>query len=423
LFEVADGGTVFLDEIGEVSQATQVKLLRVLDTCTFRRVGSTTEIKVNVRVLAATNRDLEALVRQGLFREDLFYRLSTIALHLPALRERQSDVDLLANHFAAQLNARFGFDKRLSPAALEWLRAHDWPGNVRELRHVLEAAMIVSPEAEIQPAHLPPSVRRSAAPVVGASPASLPTLEELERSHIELVLRATNGHRGQAAAILDISERNRARSCANTKWCRRTAMLASEAARKADAPWPGRLWSPLPEIRAHGAMSVTLGMRPVAARIAGQQRHAGHGRVGADEEIRQRGVLGTTAAPVALETFRGQESGFPGEHGSDEITARQGGFDVLDPVVPYRYLGVDDRIDDDVAAIGGLFDHRGGPVESTRRLRWRKSNRTFVSTSVAPIYLPRVSASVRRSSCPASAAARRMASTSRAPAPPPLSSE
>ncbi len=213
LFEVADGGTVFLDEIGEVSLATQVKLLRVLDTSTFRRVGATTEIRVNVRVLAATNRDLESMVKQSLFREDLFYRLSTITLHLPALRERQSDVELLANHFASQLNERFAFNKRLSPATLERLRAHDWPGNVRELRHVIEAAMIVSPESEIQPEHLPAAVRRIAAPAsaaanVGATPASLPTLEDLERAHIELVLRTTNGHRGHAAAILGISERN-----------------------------------------------------------------------------------------------------------------------------------------------------------------------------------------------------------------------
>jgi DNA-binding NtrC family response regulator len=211
LFEVADGGTVFLDEIGEVSLATQVKLLRVLDTSTFRRVGSTTEIRVNVRVLAATNRDLEASVRQGLFREDLYYRLSTITMHLPALRERRADVELLATHVAGLLNERFGFNKRLSAAAIERLRAHDWPGNVRELRHVIEAAMIVSPEAEIQPEHLPAAVRRIAttpAPNGAATTAPLPTLEALERAHIELVLRTTNGHRGQAAAILGISERN-----------------------------------------------------------------------------------------------------------------------------------------------------------------------------------------------------------------------
>jgi len=208
LFEVADGGTVFLDEIGEVSLATQVKLLRVLDTSTFRRVGATTEIRVNVRVLAATNRDLETLVKQGLFREDLFYRLSTITVRLPALRERRSDVALLAGHFAAQLNDRFGFHKALSAAAQVGLRAHDWPGNVRELRHVIEAAMIVAEGPEILVEHLPPAVRRPPVAVVNGVPASLPTLEELERAHIELVLRTTSGHRGQAAAILGISERN-----------------------------------------------------------------------------------------------------------------------------------------------------------------------------------------------------------------------
>jgi DNA-binding NtrC family response regulator len=213
LFEVADGGTVFLDEIGEVSLATQVKLLRVLDTSTFRRVGATAEIRVNVRVLAATNRDLDAMVKQGLFREDLYYRLSTITLRLPALRERRADVDLLANHFAAQLNERFGFRKRLGPAALDRLRAHDWPGNVRELRHVIEAAMIVAPGSEIEAGHLPPSVGRGSAPMAAggetaAAPGDLPTLEQLERAHIERVLRATHGHRSQAAAILGISERN-----------------------------------------------------------------------------------------------------------------------------------------------------------------------------------------------------------------------
>ncbi len=211
LFEVADGGTVLLDEIGEVSLATQVKLLRVIDTSTFRRVGSTTEIKVNVRVLAATNRDLESMVRQGLFREDLYYRLSTITIQLPALRERPTDIDLLVAHFAGLLNERFGFSKRIGPAALDRLRAHDWPGNVRELRHAIEAAMIVCGGPEIQPEHLPAAVRRAATAAAGAAVQggqALPTLEELERAHIDLVLRATNHHRGQAAGILGISERN-----------------------------------------------------------------------------------------------------------------------------------------------------------------------------------------------------------------------
>jgi DNA-binding NtrC family response regulator len=209
LFEVAHGGTIFLDEIGEISQSTQVKLLRVLDTSTFRHVGGTAEIKVDVRVVAATNRDLESMVRQGVFREDLFYRLSTITVRIPPLRERRADIDLLAAHFVKMLNERFGARKTLSAATLDVLRRHDWPGNVRELLHVVERAMVVCEGGEILPEHLPASLRPAAAPA-SATPANgqLPSLEELERAHIERVLRATHGHRGQAAQILGISERN-----------------------------------------------------------------------------------------------------------------------------------------------------------------------------------------------------------------------
>jgi DNA-binding NtrC family response regulator len=210
LFEVAHGGTIFLDEIGEVSQGTQVKLLRVLDTSTFRRVGGTQEIRVDVRIVAATNRDLASMVRQGVFREDLYYRLSTINLKVPALRERRGDVDVLARHFVSLLNERFGVRKRLGEPALDLLRRHEWPGNVRELLHVIEAAIVVCEGTEIGPEHLPPSVCRPSSPAatVPASASSFPTLEELERSHIELALRTANGHRGRAAALLGISERN-----------------------------------------------------------------------------------------------------------------------------------------------------------------------------------------------------------------------
>jgi DNA-binding NtrC family response regulator len=212
LFEVAHGGTIFLDEIGEVSQATQVKLLRVLDTSTFRHVGGTAEIRVDVRLLAATNRDLRAMVQQGLFREDLYYRLSTITIRIPPLRERRSDVELLARHFVTVLNERFGWRKRIGAAALAVLQRHDWPGNVRELQHVIEAAMIVGEEEEIRPQHLPAHLRLAAARPspgpAGGDGASMPTLEQLERAHIEAALRATGGHRGRAAAILGISERN-----------------------------------------------------------------------------------------------------------------------------------------------------------------------------------------------------------------------
>lgn len=212
LFEVAHGGTIFLDEIGEISQATQVKLLRVLDTSTFRHVGGTSEIRVDVRILAATHRDLSALVRQGLFREDLYYRLITFAIEMPPLRERKGDVGVLAGHFVARLNARYGFAKRLSEDTVRRLDRHDWPGNVRELLHAVEAAAIVCEGTEIFPAHLPPSVRgdeSAAAPAEAArGEERLPSLQELERSHIERVLGVCEGHRGRAAGILGISERN-----------------------------------------------------------------------------------------------------------------------------------------------------------------------------------------------------------------------
>jgi DNA-binding NtrC family response regulator len=212
LFEVAHGGTIFLDEIGEVSLATQVKLLRVLDTSTFRHVGGTGEVRVDVRVLAATNRKLDAMVSQGLFREDLYYRLGTMTLDVPPLRARGADVELLASHFAGVFGERFGCRKRIGPAALEALRRHDWPGNVRELLHAIEAAMIVCDGEEILPSHLPGPLRAATAvPAQAAAPEAagrLPTLEELERAHIESALRATDGHRGQAAEILGISERN-----------------------------------------------------------------------------------------------------------------------------------------------------------------------------------------------------------------------
>ena len=208
LFEVANGGTIFLDEIGEVSQTTQVKLLRVLDTSTFRHVGGTSEIHVDVRVLAATNRDLRGMVRQGLFREDLYYRLSTIAIEIPPLRKRLPDIDLLADYFVERLNERFGFRKRLSATASGVLRRHDWPGNVRELLHAIESAMIVCEGAQIQPEHLPNSIRAAVAPRTPAGDGPLPTLDALERAHIESALRATDGHRGSAAKMLGISERN-----------------------------------------------------------------------------------------------------------------------------------------------------------------------------------------------------------------------
>ncbi len=208
LFEVANGGTIFLDEIGEISPSTQTKLLRVLDTSSFRHVGGTAEVRVDVRVLAATNRDLPSMVRQGQFREDLYYRMSTISLEVPPLRKRGADVELLAMHFIAAMNERFASSKQISEAALAVLRRHNWPGNVRELLHAVEGAMVVCEGSEILPQHLPSSVRGAAARNSPNGAEKLPTLDELERNHIRLALQVSEGHRGNAARILGISERN-----------------------------------------------------------------------------------------------------------------------------------------------------------------------------------------------------------------------
>jgi two-component system response regulator HydG len=209
LFEVAHAGTIFLDEIGEISPAVQVNLLRVLDTGGFRHVGGTGEIRVDVRVLAATNRDLRAMVAKGLFREDLFYRMSTITVEIPPLRKRTDDIELLARHFVAAVNARYGSQKRLTEGAAAALRRHSWPGNVRELLHAVEAAAVVCEGAEIGEQHLPMAVRGAGmARAVEADGTKMPTLEELELMHIQKALAASGGHRGNAARMLGISERN-----------------------------------------------------------------------------------------------------------------------------------------------------------------------------------------------------------------------
>lgn len=211
LFEVADGGTIFLDEIGEISATTQTTLLRVLDTSTFRHLGGTREIHVDVRVLAATNRDIPGMVQQGLFREDLYYRLSTITVEVPPLRVRRGDIDLLAQQFVSRLNLQFGSNKQISKEALELLRRHPWPGNVRELLHVLEAALVLCEGSMVLPEHLPPALR-SPMPTGRTEPSSatpsLSTLQVAERAHILAALEACKGHRGHTAQLLGISERN-----------------------------------------------------------------------------------------------------------------------------------------------------------------------------------------------------------------------
>jgi DNA-binding NtrC family response regulator len=207
LIELADGGTLLLDEIGDMEPDSQVKLLRVLETGMFFRVGGTRPRRVDVRLVAATNRDLAAAMRSGQFREDLFYRINTITVVLPPLRDRREDIGLLAQHFL-ETNATYGH-KRLQPAALAALEAYGWPGNVRELRHVIERGVILCKGDEITLADLPPEVTdaagdSAAVPPGAAGAAGAPTLEAMERQHIVATLRQVGGHRGKAAALLGI---------------------------------------------------------------------------------------------------------------------------------------------------------------------------------------------------------------------------
>src|SRR3989440_8177275 len=159
LFEVADKGTIFLDEVGDTSLAMQVKLLRVLQERTLRRVGGTEEIPVDVRIIAATSRDLSEMVAENQFREDLFYRVSVIPLELPPLRHRRDDIPILADHFLARLNASMGKKiDRISDEALKKIETYDWPGNVRELENAMERAFILETSNELSPQHLPESI-------------------------------------------------------------------------------------------------------------------------------------------------------------------------------------------------------------------------------------------------------------------------
>jgi DNA-binding NtrC family response regulator len=203
LIELADGGTLLLDEIGDMEPDSQVKLLRVLESGTFFRVGGTRPRRVDIRLVAATNRDIGAAMKSGQFREDLFYRINTITVTLPPLRDRREDIGLLAQHFL-ETNAQYGL-KRLSTPALSALEEYAWPGNVRELLHVIERGVILSKGEEITVADLPPEITGSMAGATALRGASAaPTLEAMERQHIIATLRQVGGHRGKAAALLGI---------------------------------------------------------------------------------------------------------------------------------------------------------------------------------------------------------------------------
>jgi two-component system, NtrC family, response regulator len=208
-FELADGGTLFLDEIGDVSPAIQVKLLRVLQNREFERVGGTQTIKVDVRMVAATNRDLDAEVKAGRFREDLFYRLNVVAVTLPPLRQRKGDIPVLVSHFIEKYASSYGKTvKGLAPGTLNALLSHSWPGNVRELENAVERAVVLCPGSELTADDLPPSLRgpRASQKEVGSLIPGA-KLYDIEKEAILRTMELVGGSTSQAAELLGISVR------------------------------------------------------------------------------------------------------------------------------------------------------------------------------------------------------------------------
>ncbi|MBA3713874.1 MAG: sigma-54-dependent Fis family transcriptional regulator [Pyrinomonadaceae bacterium] len=215
LFEAADKGTIFLDEVGEMSPTMQVKLLRVLQERKVRPVGAHEELAIDTRVIAATNRDLQAMVKQGTFREDLFYRISVIPIELPPLREKTEDIADLIEHFLQKFVAQTGKTVNISEKSVELLEHYSWPGNVRELEHTIERAVALERSGTIQPESLPQQVTHYS-PARIASAFDLPDeginltahLEQLEKTYILEALRRTNGNQTRAAEVLHLSVRS-----------------------------------------------------------------------------------------------------------------------------------------------------------------------------------------------------------------------
>ena len=208
LFEVSHGGTLFLDELGELTPALQVRLLRVLQDQTFRRVGGHADITVDVRVIAATNRSLEAMIKEKQFREDLYFRLSVVPLVIPPLRQRRGDIGRLVDHFIRTSSVVPKRGAKVSPEAMEALMRYAWPGNVRELENVIERALILCDDGRVGPEHLPMGLRMTPAFDPEPGQAEWPNLDEIELRYTLRVLDHCKGHRQNAARILGISERN-----------------------------------------------------------------------------------------------------------------------------------------------------------------------------------------------------------------------
>ena len=205
LFEMAAGGTMFMDEIGELDPKLQGKLLRALELGTFFRVGGTQKVEVSVRIVAATNRDMVRAVNEGAFRSDLYYRINTIGITLPPLRDRVVDIPLLADHFLRQYGG--ASPPRLTEEAMEALQRYRWPGNVRELRNVIERAVLLANGGVINASDLP--LQAAGPGALGGNGHGSPavSLAELERRHIESILSQTNWHQGKAATLLGISSK------------------------------------------------------------------------------------------------------------------------------------------------------------------------------------------------------------------------
>jgi len=209
LVELCDGGTLFLDEVADMSLPTQAKLLRFIDHRNFKRVGGAEDISVDIRIVAATNKNLEAEVRAGNFRSDLYFRLKVVSLHLPALRGRGDDVLLLADHFLRDFSRKFQKQfTGLSPEVEQLMKAYAWPGNVRELRNLIERVVLLEEGEQLLAAHLPAELlgrARTDVPARGHEAITVPTLAEMEADHINEVLRLTDGNKSRAARILGIS--------------------------------------------------------------------------------------------------------------------------------------------------------------------------------------------------------------------------
>jgi Nif-specific regulatory protein len=207
-FELAEGGTLFLDEIGDINLSTQVKLLRVLQEREFERVGGTETVRVNVRMLAATNKDMEKAIADGTFREDLYYRLNVFTIFVPPLRDRKADMLLLADHFLEKFSREHGkVIKRISTPAIDMLMSYHWPGNVRELENALERSVLVCDGQVIHGHHLPPSLQTADSSGTVTRVSLKDAVEGFERDLIQDALKTTRGNRAKAARLLDTTER------------------------------------------------------------------------------------------------------------------------------------------------------------------------------------------------------------------------